>query len=403
VTGPAQARADGWRVALAFTVFALLLAAYYLIRPIRDSLVAGLGGDTIKWLSTVVFAASAAVALVFGALVARVPRRWLIPGLYVVFALKLAGFAVLFAVYPGARLVAMGFYVWVAVFNLLMVSTFWSFIADLWSGGGGQVVFGRIAAGGSLGGLAGPLLARSTAGTLGQAGLAGLAAGLLLVAALLALVLMRGEDPQRRLRFDEPVGGSAWAGLRDIAADPRLRRIALLLAGGSLLGMWVYIEVARAAAVLYPEATARTAYFAERDLWVNALALTVQWLLSPLLLRQFGAGMTLMLAAGAVAGAFLGLAVWPTAAVLLLINVGTRAMEFGIAKPARDLVYTGVTAEARYKAKNVLDTVYARACDSVSGWLHATVLSAGGHLPVIGMIGVAVALAQARVARGLRT
>lgn len=398
---PSGSRGDGRRVAVAFVHFALLLCAYYLIRPLRDALVAGLGSATIKYLSSAVFLASAGVAVVFAALVARVPRRGLIPGLYGVFALKLVGFAMLFRLFPTAPWVAAVFYVSVAVFNLVMVSTFWSFMADLWSGGGGAAAFGRIAAGGSVGGLVGPLLARSLAGTWGAPGLALAAAALLAASVLAAVTLLRGEDRERRLRFDEPLGGSAFAGLRDVFREPRLRRIAALLAGGSWIGMWVYIEVARAAAGLFPDTASRTAYFADRDLWVNAGALVLQFAVAPWVLRRWGPGAALTAVAVTVAAAFAGLILWPVAGVLLAINVLTRALEFGVAKPARDVLYTGVSEEARYKAKSVLDTAYARACDSLFGWLHAIVPALGASLALLGWVGVAVASAQSRVARGL--
>lgn len=401
VGSPEARAADRRRVAVSFAYFALLLAAYYLIRPVRDSLVAGLGSESIKYLSTAVFALSAAVATVYGALIARIPRRWSVPGLYLVFALKLAGFAVLFAVLPGSRWVAGGFYLWVAVFNLVMVSTFWSFMADLWGREDGQRVFARIAAGGSLGGVMGPWLARQWATDLGPTGLTVVAAVLLGVGALLSVYLMRGTARDGHLRFDEPVGGRALAGLRMVWANPYLRRIALLLAGGSLLGMWVYIEVAQVAAHLFANSAERTAYFAERDLWVNAGSLAIQFLVTPWLTRRVGVGGVLVISALTVAAAFAGLALWPVAGMLLGVNVLTRTLEFGFSKPSRDVLYTTVDAETQYKAKNVLDTVYARGCDSTFGWLHAVLIGGGAGLVSIGGIGVGLALGLAFVGRQL--
>jgi ATP:ADP antiporter, AAA family len=392
---------DRRRVVVSFAYFALLLAAYYLIRPVRDSLVAGLGSEAIKYLSTAVFGLSAAVATVYGALISRVPRRTLVPGLYLVFALKLVGFAALFALLPGNRWVAGGFYLWVAVFNLVMVSTFWSFMADLWGRADGQRVFARIAAGGSLGGVMGPWLARQWATDLGPTGLTAVAAVLLTVGAGLSLYLMGGSDRDGRLRFDEPVGGQALAGLRLVWRDPYLRRLALLLAGGSLLGMWVYIEVAKVAAHLYADSAGRTAYFAERDLWVNVGSLAMQFLVTPWLTRRLGVGGVLVTSALTVAAAFAGLAIWPVAGMLLAVNVLTRTLEFGLAKPSRDVLYTAVDAETQYKAKNVLDTVYARGCDSTFGWLHALLLTGGAGLIAFGGIGCVIALGLAVVGRHL--
>jgi AAA family ATP:ADP antiporter len=397
----ADERAHTAQVALSFAYFALLLAAYYLLRPVRDALAAGLGSGTIKYLSSVVFIASAGAAALYGWLVARVSRRRLVPGLYLSFCVQVLGFAWLFSREPASRLCAESFYVWVAVFNLLAVAAFWSFMADLWRHTQSPRYFARIAAGGSLGGLLGPLAAHQFAASLGPVGLAQCAAALLLLAAGVGWLLTRGIPTDGFLAFDEPVGGGALAGLRLVAASPYLRGIALLVAGGSLLGMFVYIEVAKAAAALYPDTALRTAYFAQRDLWVNGLSLAVQWTIAPVLMRRFGIGAVLMLVCGCVATAFCGLALWPSASLLLGINVLMRTLEFGLGKPSRDVLYTVVDAESKYKAKNVIDTVFYRACDTASGWLHALLVSVGAGLPILGGIGLLIGAPLALLGRRL--
>ena len=389
------------RVVASFCFFALLLGAYYLIRPVRDALVAGIGSESIKYLSTGVLLISAAVAAVYAALVTVVPRRWFVPGLYVVFALKLAGFSVLFARFPDSRLVAEAFYLWVAVFNLWMVATFWSFMADLWSSEAAERQFGRIAAGGSVGGLLGPWLAHQWAGTLGPSGLTLAAGGLLLVAALVAYGLMRGEQSHGSLRFEAPVGGQAWSGLKSLLTTPTLRAIAVLVAGGSILGMFLYIEVAKSAAQLYPDVGLRTAFFAQRDLWVNAAACGVQFLLASWLMRRFGAARVLAFVALVTVGAFAALGWSAQVATLLGVNIALRTLEFGLAKPSRDALYAGLDADAKYKAKNVIDTVFYRACDSSAGWLHAVFTAAGAGWPALGALGVVAGFGLLGITRQL--
>jgi AAA family ATP:ADP antiporter len=389
------------RVVGSFVFFALLLAAYYLIRPVRDSLVAGLGSEVIKYLSTLVLVVSLAVSGVYAWFISRVPRRFLVPGLYALFALTFAAFAWLFAERPGSRWVAEAFYLWVAVFNLWMVATFWSFMADLWPRALAQRHFGRIAAGGSLGGLAGPWLARHWATNLGPAGLTAVAGTLLLAGAGVAVALMRGSVKDGFLRFDAPLGGDALSGLKGILASPYLCRIALLVAAGSVMGMFVYIEVARNAALLYPNSAQRTAFFAARDLWVNSAALVLQLIVAPWLMRRVGAGRVLILVSLLSALAFGALMLSHTVAVLLALNVSMRTIEFGLGKPARDVLYTVLPTDTKYSSKNLIDTTFYRACDSTAGWLHALFSSLGGGLALLGGFGLLTAAMTTSVSRRL--
>jgi AAA family ATP:ADP antiporter len=396
------------RLVLSFAYFGLLLASYYLIRPVRDALAAGLGPDAIKTLATAVFLTMTLAVPVFGWLVARVPRDRLLPGIYGFFALNLVAFSIAFRLAAGDPWVARAFYVWTTVFSLFVVSVFWSFMADLWSEQQGRRLFGVIAAGGSLGGMLGPLAARRFAADLGESGLA-LAAALLLGGALLAVLgLLKGardgsDGGVTRLRFGEPVGGEVLAGLTALVRSPYLAGIATLVACGSLLGMLVYIELARAAAAGYASVAARTAFYAQRDLWVNGLACALQLLAIGPLAQRVGVRSVLSAAALLVAAAFAGLAALPLAGTLVGVNVLLRVTEFGIGKPARDMLYTVVDTESRYKAKNVIDTVVYRATDALSGWLHAGLVALGLGVAGIATAGVAVALGLGLVAFAVGT
>ena len=383
------------RVVASFCFFALLLGAYYVIRPVRDALVAGIGSGSIKYLSTGVLFISAGVAAVYAAVVTVVPRRWFVPGLYGVFALMLAGFSALFGRFPDSRLLAEAFYLWVAVFNLWMVATFWSFMAER--------QFGRLAAGGSVGGILGPWLVHQWAAALGPAGLTLAAAGLLGIAALVAHALMPGGHARGYLRFDAPVGGSVWSGLRSLAVSPTLRAIAVLVAGGSILGMILYIEVAKSASQLYPDVALRTAFFAQRDLWVNAAACAIQFCLASHLMRRIGAPRVLTVVAMVTVGAFAAWGLSANVTTLLAVNIVLRTVEFGLAKPSRDALYAGLDGDAKYKAKNVIDTVFYRACDSSAGWLHALLTAAGAGWPALGGLGVLAGLGLLRSTRQLPT
>ena len=387
------------RLALSFAYFALLLASYYLIRPVRDALAAGSGAASIKYLATAVFVAMLAIVPVFGWLVARVRRSLLVPCTYGFFALNLVVFAVLFRLDPDDVWTARVFYVWTTVFNLFVVSVFWSFMADIWREEEGRRLFGVIAAGGSLGGILGPLAARTLAGSVGTAGLTLIAAALL-AATIVAIVLLgqerRGSAAAGAARIEEPVGGAILAGLSRLVVSPFLLGIAALVALGSLLGMIVYIELAKAAASEFATAAARTAFYSERDLWVNGASLVLQLLIVGPLAQRYGVRPLLAGTAGLALAAFVGLAAAPVAGAVLWVNVLLRTTEFGIGKPNRDMLYTVVDAETKYKVKNVVDTVVYRGSDVLSGWVHAGLGALG--LTLAGIAGVGAGVAAALVA-----
>ena len=395
------------RLALSFGYFALLLASYYLIRPVRDALAAGAGAGSIKFLASTVFVAMCLLVPLFGWLVSRVRRAWLLPGLHAFFALNLAGFAAAFRLAPDAPWLGGAFYVWTTVFNLFVVSVFWSFMADLWREEQARRLFGVIAAGGSLGGLAGPLLARTLVGTLGHAGLALLAAGLLAGVLVMVLLLLRTDGDREpaaaRLSFAEPVGGEILAGLTGLLRSPYLLGIAGLVALGSVLGMFVYIELARAAAAGFASGEARTAFYAQRDLWVNGIAFLLQLAAIGPMARRVGVRPVLTGSAALAACAFVGLALVPLAGTLVAVNVLLRVTEFGLGKPARDMLYTVVDTEARYKTKNVIDTVVYRAMDAASGWLHAGLTALGLSLAGIAAAGGALAVLLGAIAFAVGT
>ena len=379
------------RLALSFTYFACLLASYYLIRPVRDALAAGLGPDQIKYLASAVFFVMLAIVPVFGWLVARVPRSRLLPGTYAFFVINLLVFAALFHAAPDDLWCARVFYVWTTVFNLFVVSVFWSFMADIWSEAQGRRLFGVIAAGGSLGGLAGPAIARLSVGSVGTEGLTLIAAGLLAATVVLIGLLTRevvAASGRPATRLDEPVGGEILAGLGRLAGSPFLLGIAALVALGSVLGMIVYIELAKSAAHAFTTAAARTAFFSQRDLWVNGGSFVLQLLVVGVLSTYLGVRRTLVGSAAIAGIAFLTLAMMPVMGVLVAVNVVLRVTEFGIGKPNRDMLYTVVDEETKYKVKNVVDTVVYRGSDVLSGWIHAGLTALG--LSLAGLASVAI-------------
>ena len=259
---PGEAR----NLAISCLSFTLLLACYYILRPVRDALASSLGADSIKFLSSAVFFVMLAIMPLFGWLVTRVPRPRLVPGLYAFFTLNLAVFAWAFGRYTGAGAVgvwwARSFYVWVTVFNMFAVSVFWSRMADVWSEPQARRYFGYVSAGGSVGGIIGPLIGRELAGSVALGGLVWISAALL-GGALAGIGLLAGRSTPAATApagFGEPSGGAILDGLWLIARTPFLAGIAALVSLGSFLGMIVYIEMARLVSTTYSNAVERTTF-----------------------------------------------------------------------------------------------------------------------------------------------
>jgi AAA family ATP:ADP antiporter len=388
-----------------FLSFTLLLGCYYILRPVRDALAATLGADSIKYLSSAVFVVMLLIVPVFGWLVARVPRRWLVPGLYAFFIVNLGVFALAFGRYDGnggmGAWWARAFYVWVTVFNLFAVSVFWSRMAEVWSEPQGRRYFGLVSAGGSLGGLIGPLLARTLAANVAISGLVWISAALL-TGALIGLSLLARPSAEtlraQSVTVNEPTAGAVLEGLWLIGRTPFLTGIAVLVSLGSFLGMIVYIEMARLVAAAFPSALERTTYYSTRDLWVNSGAFVLQLLLVGQVTRRLGVGPALVAAGCTVFAAFMTLGLDPTLATLTAVSVTLRCSEFGLAKPARDMLYTVVSPAAKYQSKNVIDTALYRGSDMASGWIQSLIGRLGIGLGGWGWIAAALTVVLTTVA-----
>jgi ATP:ADP antiporter, AAA family len=401
----AVASEDLPKLATSFVSFTLLLASYYILRPVRDALAATLGADSIKYLSSAVFVVMLLIVPVFGWLFVRVPRPRLVPGLFAFFIVNLCVFAFAFDRYGGEGTIgawwARAFFVWVTVFNMFAVSVFWSRMAEVWSEPQGRRYFGIVSAGGSLGGLVGPLLARTFAANVAITGLVWISAALL-TGALVALSLLARSPAATSgapsAKVNEPTALAVLQGLWLIGRTPFLTSIAVLVSLGSFLGMIVYIEMARLVGATFPSAVARTTFYSTRDLWVNGGAFALQLVLLGQITRRFGVGPALVAAGAVVLAAFVALGFDPTLATLTGVSVTLRCAEFGLAKPARDMLYTVVPPAAKYQSKNVIDTALYRGSDMASGWIQSLIGRLGVGLGGWGWIAAALTVALTAVA-----
>lgn len=379
------------RVAFAFAAFFLILCSYYILRPVRDEMAVRFGADKLQWLFSATFVFTLLVVPLFGSVVRALRRDRVLPVVYGFLVLNLLFFQAAFSM-GGASVAAAVFFVWLSVFNLFVVSLFWSRMGDCFSTAESHRLYGYIAAGGTCGALAGPAATALLARHLDTAHLLGLSSLLLCasIACVLAVPRTGAGGVQR------PTGGSILAGISLVIRQPDLRGIALLVLCYTTVSTVLYIEMVRLVGIEFADSGERTSFFARIDLAVNASALVLQLLGTRKLVGRFGLRIALpfvpllLAAASGVLGAWRGLAGVAAAQVI------HRAGEYAVGKPGREMIYTTLETESRYKAKNFIDTAVYRAGDAGSAWAISGLRALG--LDVFLLAALPAALLWARTA-----
>jgi AAA family ATP:ADP antiporter len=396
---PDETRALCW----SFAYFFCLLAGYYLLRPLRDEMAIAGGVRNLPWLFTATFFVMLAVLPLFGALVARLPRQRFIPLVYHFFVANIVIFWLLLTLDIGRAHVARVFFVWISVFNLFAVSVFWSFMADLYSSAQGKRLFGFIAAGGSAGALLGPAVAVGLAVPLGPTNLL-IVAALLLEAAVLCARRLEAAPAQARTDAGTTgriqangtgtgaagLGGGWLDGVAMILRSPYLAGIALWVALLSLAGTFLYFQQASIVAAASDDPAVRTRIFATIDLVVGALTILIQFVASGRLITRFGAGPAAAFLPLVFCLGFLALSLTPMLWVVIAFQALQRTANFALSNPAREVLFTVLTREEKYKAKYVIDNIVFRGGDALSGWLFAALRGAGLELGAISLVSVPV-------------
>ncbi len=399
---PAESRALLW----SFAYFFCLLAGYYVLRPVRDEMGLASGVKNLPWLFTATFFVMLAVLPVYGALVAKLPRARFIPLVYHFFVVNIIIFWVMLTQGIALGYTAQVFFVWISVFNLFAVSVFWSFMADLYGSEQGKRLFGFIAAGGSAGALLGPIIAASLAVPIGRANLLIIAALLLECAVFCAMRLEAAATAFKAERTDaakpeQALGGNPLAGLMMIARSPYLAGIATWVALLSLAGTFLYFQQAEIVRALSDDPNKRTAIFAQIDLAVSLLTIVVQFLATGKLIKRFGAGPAAAFLPLIFALGFIALWATPMLWVVIAFQAAQRAANFAISNPAREVLFTVVEREEKYKAKYVIDNVVFRGSDALFGWVFTALRGAGLELGAISLATVPVTAAWFALALSL--
>ncbi len=392
---PAEMRVLGWSWLYIFCV----LSAYYILRPIRDEMGVASGVENLQWLFTGTLLGMIAVNPPFAALVARLPRVRFIATTYRFFMVNLLIFILLLHIAtPDQHVwIGRGFFIWVSVFNLFVVSVFWALMVDVFDSEQGKRLFGFIAAGATLGGIAGSSITASLARDVPATYLL-LGSAILLEAAVFSVRRLARLSDALRLRpaaqsGETLIGGNMLSGLTHAFKSPYLINVSVYILLFSITSTFLYFQQADIARQSFAERGARTAFFARIDLWVNVLTLGAQLFLTGRVLRTIGVALTLALLPALSILGFSTLAVTPTLVALVVYQVLRRAGNFAFARPTREVLFTVVPREDKYKAKSFIDTVIYRTGDQVGAWSYAALGFFGLAMTGISIVAVPISIA----------
>jgi AAA family ATP:ADP antiporter len=397
---PHERRALGWSLVYVFAI----LSAYYVLRPIRDEMGVQGGVENLPWLFSGTLLGMIAVNPLFAALVRRLPRERFIAWSYRFFAANLVLFLVLFHLADPAQNVWVGraFFIWLSVFNLFVVSVFWATMVDVFDSEQGKRLFGLLAAGATVGAIAGSALTASLVKQIGATNLF-FASIMLLEVAVFAVKRLSFQDRIKQEQHKEveagPIGGGILAGISHTFRSPYLLNICVFILLFTVTSTFLYFQQASIARDSFDDRASRTAFFAQVDLLVNVLTLAVQLFFTARILRRLGVALTLGILPLFTLLGFAALAAAPVIAVLVAFQVLRRAANFALARPTREILFTVLPREDKYKAKSFIDTVVYRAGDQVGSWSY---LALGGFgLGIAGVALVAVPLSALWLYNGL--
>ncbi|MCC7461018.1 MAG: MFS transporter [Gammaproteobacteria bacterium] len=390
----------------AFAFIFVLMTAYYILKPVRDAMASDWSDADVSWLWTINLFVTLGVNLLYSLALSVARLKVVVPALYGVFALSFVGFAVGSRGFGDVELTHKAFYVWVSVFSLFHVSVFWSFMADLYNKEQARRVFGFIATGASVGGLIGPLVPVLLAGSVGNNGLMLLAALLLVAVIPLIALLERLKLSALHNTADGTaaargtLGGNPLAGFTLLLRSPFLLGIAVFLFFYTSLGTFIYFELKN---LLAPYDAATRAQIQSGINWaINALTIVTAVVATGRLSARFGLSVTLAIVPLLMVGGLLAVSVVASVWIVVFAQVALKAGNYAVTRPGREMLFTLVDRETRFKTKPVIDTLVYRVGDSLNAWSF-TALSQGLGLGMqaLALIGAGIALAWAATGAAL--
>jgi len=378
----------------------LVLAAYFVIRPIRDE--AGLAGGVrnLPWLFLGTLLGMLLIHPLFAALVSRLPRSRFIPLAYTFFALNLVVFWFFYQSLSAEQGIWIGrvFWVWTSVFNLFVVSIFWSLMADLFRSTQATRLFGFVAVGGTIGAAVGSTTTAFLASRITPTHLLLVSAALLVLAMLAARQLATSapiseeqETGDSGSTADDPVGGGLLDGIRLVVSSSYLLGIVAYTLLYTITATFLYFQQAEIVEVSFADRAARTVFFARIDAVVNSLTALIQIFFSGRIVRRLGIDLSLAALPLVCVLGFSALGMAPTLMAIAVFQVLRRTSNYAIARPCREMLYTVLPRDAKYKAKNFIDTFVYRAGDQVGAWSYTGLGALGLGAAAISLVAVPLA------------
>ncbi len=381
---------------LSFVFVFILMAAYYILRPIRDAMASDWTDAEVSFLWTLNFFISTALVALFGAIVSRIEFRKFVPFVYIGFAASFATFFVAVQLAPNAPLINKGFYLWVSVFALFHISVFWSLMADTYNKEQAGRLFAIIATGASLGAIVGPLIAGVLVGQVGIETMMLVSAVMLLlpIPIIRRLQTLKSTRLQNAaLQVDDAtvrIGGNPFAGFKEFFSNPYLMGIGLFIILYAGIGSFVYLEQKN---LLAPyDLEARATIYAWRDVILNTLTYGLAFFVTGRLVSRAGLKVALPLMPLLVITGMLILAFSPILIVAVSLHIVSKAGNYGLTRPAREMLFTLVGRESRFKTKPVIDIVAYRGGDVIMGWFFAGLTQGLGlGLAAVAAVGAGIA------------
>jgi AAA family ATP:ADP antiporter len=383
-------------VIFSFLFVVVLMSAYYILRPVRDAMASDWTDAEVSWLWTLNFFISTAIVALYGVIVSKFRFRLLVPTMYGIFAISFIIFYSLGFAFEDRTVIDKSFYVWVSVFSLFHISVFWTFMSELFSKEQSGRLFGIIAVGASVGGLIGPSITAFFSVSLGTDNLMLVASIMLLIPIPIIFYLQSLKSKELNNEVldipisNQSIGGNSLAGFKMFFSNPYLLSIGLFIFLYTGISSFVYFELKNLLSDF--SRSERSVIWAQMDLAVNILAISTGLFATGRIVTKFGMPATIAMIPIIICIGLLVLAISPLLGVVMILQIIRRAGNYAVTRPAREMLFTLVNQETRFKAKPVIDIVAYRGGDMLTAWLFTGLTQGLGlGLAAVAAVGAGIA------------